>query len=375
MSGGQSDVDGAVRSRFRVKDSYLLPDGGYEYRVEYQSDSKKSFLDLSGQLAPMGLTAWLTGTSEDSVVTVKKTQPPIVRRSRVPVLAVLLSVLTILLFSLEEQEGDQHLAPGLSGYAAFFGFAVAVAAVVGARYFGHRYAARRSGQQENDSYLVPGVPELTGILPTLGFITYQRAPALNRDRYFDMMIVGPLVALAAAVVLQIAGDITAVQTSVQLTSCQSVNSLVSVCPLNPSVIQIGINYLLGPFVPALSSPNSLVSPLGDAAAVGFVIFFVALLPMASFDGGHIANTLWRTGKARVATYLSVILLLALDTNQLLYWGVAIAVLLVGGRPLKLSFKDEISSVSRTKLLIYLAVLLVAFLAIPIPQDIATIPLG
>jgi hypothetical protein len=374
LSGVQSDVDGAVRSRFEVKDSYLLPDGGHEFRVQYRSDSKAGFVDLCRQLAPMGLTAWLTGNTEDSVITVRRPEPSVARKSRIPILVLLLSALSILVFSLLEQEGDQQLAPGFSGYDAFFGFAVAVAVVVGARYFGHRYAARRSGQQENDSYLVPGIPEFTPTFPTLGFITYQRAPALNRDRYFEMMIVGPLFVLAAAVVLEIAGDFTAVASSAQLTSCQTVNSFVSVCPVNPSVIQLGIDYLLGPVVPALSSPNTLISPLGDAATVGFLLFFVAVLPMASFDGGHLANTLWSSGRARVATYLSVALLLALDTNELAYWGVAIVVLLVGGRPLRLSFKDEISKVSRTKLLIYLAVLLIAFLAIPIPQDIATVPL-
>jgi hypothetical protein len=97
--------------------------------------------------------------------------------------------------------------------------------------------------------------------------------------------------------------------------------------------------------------------------------------MAAFDGGHISSTLWGPGRARVATYLSVILLLVLDTNELSYWGVAIAVLLIGGRPLKLTFMDEVSGVSRMRVIIYLALLAVAFLTIPIPHDIATLPLA
>ena len=119
----------------------------------------------------------------------------------------------------------------------------------------------------------------------------------------------------------------------------------------------------------------MVSPIGDGATVGFLLVFVAMLPMASFDGGQVSSALWSVGRARIATYLSVLVLLALDTNELAYWGVAIAVLLVGGRPLKLSFMDDISRVSRKKLFIYLGLLLVAFLAVPIPHDIATIPLA
>jgi membrane-associated protease RseP (regulator of RpoE activity) len=188
------------------------------------------------------------------------------------------------------------------------------------------------------------------------------------------MIVGPLALLAISTVLQVIGSLTAVQSSVVLTACQSVNAFVQVCPANPSVIQLGLGYVLGPLLPAVGAGHVLVSPLGDGATVGFLLVFLALLPMASFDGGQISGVLWGTSKARVATYLSVVVLLALDTNELAYWGVAIAVLLVGGRPLKLSFMDDISTVSKRRLLIYLGLLFLAFLLIPIPHDIATIPL-
>ena len=376
LSSGQSEVDEAVRGRFDVTDTYLLPDGEYEFHVVYGPGSKEKFIDLCGALAPLGLAVWLSGSTDDAVITVKKAQPASRNSSRTPVLAALLSLLTILLFSLIELQGDQQLAPAIPGYVAFLGFGMPVVAIVMARYLTHGYAARRHIERPNDSYLVPGLPGVTAGLPTLGFVTYQRNPSLNRDRYFDLMILGPLAALAVAVVLQIAGDLTAVQSAVQLTSCQSVNSLVQVCPINPSVIQLGIDYLLSPFTPAVAVGHGLVSPLGDAATVGFMLYFVAVLPMASFDGGHLASVMWGTGRARLLTYLSVAVLLALDTNQgLFYWGVAIAVLLVGGRPLKLSFRDGLSGVSRGKPYVYLVLLLLAFLSVPIPHDIATIPLG
>jgi membrane-associated protease RseP (regulator of RpoE activity) len=186
------------------------------------------------------------------------------------------------------------------------------------------------------------------------------------------MIVGPIAILVASAILQVAGVFTSVQSSVQLTACLPVNSFLQVCPNNPSILQIAVNYLFGPLIPGAG--QVLISPLADAASVGFLLAFIALLPMASFDGGHVCGTLWGAGKARVATYLSVVLLLVLDTNELLYWGVAIVVLLIGGRPLKLSFMDEVSAVSRKRVLIYLLLLVIAFLAIPIPHDIATLPL-
>ena len=375
LSGGQGEIDGAVRSRFTVRDAYVLPDGEYEYRVEYGPGSKDKFVELEKVLTPAGLTPWLAGTKEDCVLTIRKTVPSSRKQSRVPIMLALLTFLVIVVFSYLGVQGDLQLAPAVPWYTPFLGFGVSVAVLLAARFYGHRYAARRFGVGPNSSYLLPGLPGITASLPTLGFISYQHEPALNRDRYFDLMIVGPLAVLAASVVLQIIGDVTAVQSSIQLTSCLTVNSVVQVCPGNPNIIQLALGYLLGPLMPNLATGYGLVSPLSDGATVGFLLVFIAMLPMASFDGGQISSVLWSPGKARVATYLSVALLLALDTNELLYWGVAIVVLLVGGRPLKLSFKDDISGVSRNRLFIYLGLLLVAFLAVPIPHDIATIPLG
>jgi membrane-associated protease RseP (regulator of RpoE activity) len=374
LSAGQTEVDAAVRSEFTVKDAYVLPEGEYEYRIEYPPAGKGKFEGLMRTLAPMGLTPWLTHVGEDFVLTVKKPVSPSQKASRVPVVLAGLTFLVIFVLSVLEVQGDQQLAPSVPWYTVFFGFGVSVVVLLVTRALVHRYAAGRSGSEPNSSYLLPGLPGVTAGLPTLGFISYQRRPAPNRDRYFDMMILGPVALLAASVILQVIGDVTSVQSSVVLTTCQSVNSFVQVCPGNPSVIQLGIDYLLGPLIPGVTAGHGLVSPLGDGAAVGFLLAFVSILPMATFDGGQISNVLWSAGRARVATYLSVVLLLALDTNELLYWGVAIAVLLVGGRPLKLSFMDEVSKVSRKRLLIYLGLLLVAVLAVPIPHDIATIPL-
>jgi hypothetical protein len=375
LSGAQGGVDGAVRSRFTVRDAYLLPDGEYEYRVEFGPDSKDKFADLRKELAPLGLTPWLTGTQEDCVLALRKNVSVSQKPSRVPVVLALLTFLVIIVFSYLEIQVDGQLAPVIPWYTAFFGFGTSVVVLLAARLLIHRYAARRFEGEPNSSYLLPGLPGITSVLPTLGFISYQHEPALNRDRYFDLMIVGPLAVLAASIVLQVIGDLTAVQSSVVLTTCQSVNSLVQVCPSNPSVIQLGLGYLLGPLLPAVAAGHGLVSPIGDGATVGFLLVFVAMLPMASFDGGQVSSVLWSVGRARIATYLSVLVLLALDTNELAYWGVAIAVLLVGGRPLRLSFMDDISRVSRKKLFIYLGLLLVAFLAVPIPHDIVAIPLA
>lgn len=368
-------MDAAVRARFVVKDTYLLQEGAVEYKVEYSSDTKRKFADFCGAIAPSGLTPWLTGSREDCTLTVRKTVTPVRKKSRIPVILTLLALSTVLLFSVVEELGAQQLAPGFPPYVASIGSGATLAAVIGARFLAGKSMAKSRGEEMNTQYLLPGLPGVTSILPTLGFISYQSRAALNRDRYFDVMLVGPVAAFSAAVLLQFAGDITAVQTSAQLSTCLTIYGLFQACPINPSMIQLAIAFALGPFVPSLSSGHSVVSPIGDGATVGLVLVFVALLPMSSFDGGHVSNLIWGPRGARVATYLCVLVLLALDATQTLYWGVAIAVLLIGGRPLSLSFQDDVSEVSAWRRSMYLGLLLAAFLVIPIPHDIATVPLG
>jgi hypothetical protein len=164
LSEAQAQVDREVRARFTVKDSYLLPDGEFEYKVDYSPESKGKFLDLSRALAPLGLTAWLTGTREECVLNLRKKEATVQKTSRLMVILTLLTVLAILVFSLFEQEGDDLLAPSIPAYVAFLGFAVSLMAIVGLRYLAHQRAAKRAETEPNSSYLLPGVPMVTGTL-------------------------------------------------------------------------------------------------------------------------------------------------------------------------------------------------------------------
>ena len=116
-----------------------------------------------------------------------------------------------------------------------------------------------------------------------------------------------------------------------------------------------------------------LSPLADGATVGFLLTFVGILPMTHFDGGYLSSALFGGNVTRRATYLSVLALIIFDTPS--YWALAIIILLMAGRPLTLQLYDEVSSPDRTKRFIFLLALLLAFLSLPIPQNIATIPLG
>ncbi len=371
MSAQPQEVDDLVRARFTVKDKFLLQDGEEEYRVEYGPESKERFVDLCGALDGRGLEPHLTGTKEECVLTIRRKAVPTAVRSRIPVVLALLTSAAVVGAALLEWSEVGSLAPSAPGLQVAIVYGGCVAALLAVREFGHRYEARKSKSEPNSSFLLPGIPGVTAILPSLGFLSVQRNPAINRDKYFDIMVVGPLLILAASIALEVAKGLATYSSTVQLTSCQSVNSIVSVCPLNPSVLQAVIDRMVGGLFPA-SQGSLLLSPIGDAATVGFLLFFVSALPMASFDGGHLSTVAWGSTAARGATYLSVLALIVLDTP--FYWGIAIVGLLLAGRSVRMQFLDEVSGVSRNKRLLYLLLIVIAFMCVPLPQNLATVPL-
>jgi hypothetical protein len=220
------------------------------------------------------------------------------------------------------------------------------------------------------SYLIPSIPFLPPFLPSLGFAASQHEPALNRDRLFDTVIVGPLAMLGVAMVLYVVGDLSATQSAALVPGSQLANSTVSI---NSNAIQMGIDAVLRPLLPALAPGNVWVSPIADGATVGFILVFVGLLPMAFYDGGFLSSLVLPEGAARLGSYLSVLALLVLDTPT--YWALAVVVLLLAGRPFQLRLRDEVSGLSATRRWVFLGAVVLAFLCLPLPHNLGTLPLS
>jgi hypothetical protein len=364
-----SDIDSLVKSKFAVKDSYQLPDGELEFKVEYRPDSKSNFEQLFTGLAGSGLVPWLSGTRNECVLTLRKAAVS-PGRSRIPVLVALFTLGSILVFSLLERQLFALFAPGVSGYQVPVQFASTVILILGAHELGHRFASRRGGSSAPRTYLVPGIPGVTSFLPSLGPVSSQSGPELNRDRLFDVMSMGPLLALAVTTLLYAIGDVTSVASGVQVGTGQFANSTITI---NSNLLQMGVDFGLGPLVPAVPLGHFLLSPIIDGATIGFVLTFVAFLPMAHYDGGYLSSLAWGSRASRVATYLSVLLLIVLDTPN--YWALGIFVLLIAGRPLQLQLLDEVSGLAARKKWLYVAMLILAALCLPLPQNVATLPLG
>jgi peptidase M50-like protein len=366
------DFDSYVRKRFSVKDSFQLPDGEVEYRVDYTPESKASFKALCSELQPLGFTPWLSGSEEDCALVVRKKQTPHPSLSRIPVLMALFTVASVVAYGILEFLIYADFAPTIPGYVVFLSYTACILAILVAHEFGHRYAAERRGTVAPVPYLIPGIPGITAFLPSLGTVSTQREPALNKDLLFDISIAGPLAAFGITVVLYALSAFVAVPSSAPLSGTQAINGYFSVSQLNPSVLQTAMDSALSPFLQQLAPGYLRLSPVSDAASIGFVLTFLSLLPMSFFDGGYLASTILRERGLRVATYLSIAVLIAIDTPS--YWAPALFTLIIASRQQRSLLLDEVSKPSRSKRAILVLAIVLAFLCLPIPQNLITFPL-
>jgi hypothetical protein len=318
----------------------------------------------------MGYTPLMQGSKDECVLILRKTDAAPRRQSRLPVLFALFTSITLIVFALLQQQVYEQLVPALSDYAVFFEFGVTIAVMLGAHELAQRYIGRRKDAGHASSYLIPSIPFIPPFLPSMGFASSQHEPALNRDRLFDTVIAGPLAMLGLAIVLYIIGDITATQSAALVPGSQLANSTVSI---NSNIIQTGIDSVLRPLLPAAAPGNVWVSPIADGATVGFILVFIGLLPLAFYDGGFLSSLVLREGPARLASYLSVLALLVLDTPT--YWALAVVVLLLAGRPFQLRLRDEVSGLSATRKWVFVGAVVLAFLCLPFPHNLGTLPLS
>lgn len=372
LSGSPADLEQMVRSQFKVKEFFALPEGELEFQLEHDEGTKGKFVRLESELAPRGYRPELSGTKSECVLTLRKANVAPPKASRVPVVLALFSMASLVVLAIIQELQYEREVPSLPGYFVFLSFFVCIAGLVGAHEFAQRVVARRRKSGHAGSYLIPGVPLIQPFLPALGFVSSQRSPALNKDGLFDTVVAGPLAMLAVAVALSLVGDLTSIQSTLLY---QWVNTPGSTFVYNPSAVETWLATALGPYLPHAASGTLLASPIADAASVGFILVFVGLLPMVFFDGGYLVTLAWGEKAARVATYLSAALLLLVDLDSAIYWPIAVVVVLLAGRPMKLKLLDGVSSLSPSRQWFFIGVLILAFLCLPVPHTLATIKLG
>jgi membrane-associated protease RseP (regulator of RpoE activity) len=158
-------------------------------------------------------------------------------------------------------------------------FSVPLMAILAAHELGHYLVARHHGVDTSLPYFLPG-PNLLG---TFGAVIVMRSRIPHRRALFDIGAAGPLAGLIVAGAALVLGLLTA--------RMAPFDALAPAASLPQGGVMFGPNLLIiivGNLLHAVPDGVMLVSPLLDAACVGFLVTAINLIPVGQLDGGHVA---------------------------------------------------------------------------------------
>jgi membrane-associated protease RseP (regulator of RpoE activity) len=202
-------------------------------------------------------------------------------------------------------------------------FAAAVMLILGSHELAHYYVAKRRGMKASLPFFIP-LPLISPV-GTLGALIRLKGAIPDRKSLFDVGVAGPLVGLAAAVVVTIIGF------------------LLPPISTGPSQAQIGalgtplLFSLIGKVVPTTSTGTH---PVAFAGWVGMLITSLNLLPVGQLDGGHIARAISGEKTAYISAAVPLVLMATgvfyslngLNGEMLLFWGFFTLLFATGGHP-------------------------------------------
>ncbi len=202
-------------------------------------------------------------------------------------------------------------------------FAAAVMFVLGSHELAHYFVAKRRGMKASLPYFIP-LPFISPV-GTLGAMIKLKGAIPDRRSLFDVGIAGPLVGLAAAVVVTIIGLAL---------------PPISAGPQQEQTIAVGVPLLFGLISQFVPSSSSVMHPIAFAGWIGMLITSLNLLPVGQLDGGHIARALSGEKTAYVSAAIPVLLLATgtyyslngLNGETLMFWGFFALLFAAGGHP-------------------------------------------
>jgi len=340
-----------VRSLFTVEALYYREDGSLEFHIAAADSNKPNFVTLVRRLRARGYLAFLRRIGDDIVLAIGRAA--IKQKTNVRIAGILfLATFTTVTIDGWLQSSGNPVVLGSPIQMAFL-YALGLMGILGIHELGHKVAAIKHRFSSSLPYFIPGIPGLG--IPTFGAIITSREPVVNRDTLFDLGFSGPFAGMLVTLVVTYFGGLTSELMSIEKARALTGGGLIN---LNPSILMTGIFTLMG------KTSNNMVlvlSPLGYAAWLGFLIHFLNLLPAWQLDGGHMARSALRLSVHRAATYASVVLLILLG-----FWLMAFFILIFSSRGVEIRPLDDVSELSTKRRYLFVASLLLAAVTAPLP---------
>jgi Zn-dependent protease len=335
-----------VAAEFQIEEA-LMEQGTPTYYLVWPQETKQAFLRLLKNLEEMTLIAFLRKVDGRIVLRVVPKPPVKPSNPRTNVILLLATIATTFITGYLSFP-NTGIDPIFSGAI----FSAAILLVLGIHEMGHKITANKKDIDATSPYFIPGPPPLG----TLGAVIMQKSLPRNRDALFDVGANGPIAGFIVALIFSAIGLLLLIPAPTPPDT-----TTLSLMPTSWILLARAFSSLnLLPQPP----PNGLLllHPITWAGWAGMVVTMLNLLPAAMLDGGHVARSTLAGDKSRlILTFASVALLLLVGT-EFMVMAFLIVFMSMFKHPGPL---DDVSSLSRNRKLLTVALIAVFILSFPI----------
>ncbi len=355
------DVGSELERLHRVVADYfpvtgVVEDGGRPaFTVDVPADSKARFLALRARLEPTGLQPLLRMRDGRPVLAFLPRPPRARWRWQVNLLLFVATLGTMFLsgYLMADDLAKAKLLPSAVGGG--LAFSLSLMLILFVHEMGHKLVSVVRGIDASLPYFIPMLPPVG----TMGAVIVTREPAPNRDALLELGASGPIAGFLVAVGVVIVGLSKSFVLNPSVMSGQ-----VLVSYPDPLLVQWLTQLLIHP-------PDGqvlLMHPVLFAGWIGLLVTSLNLLPASMLDGGHVVRALFGARWHRTVSWVAVAAALALR-----YWLMAalLVVMLTGVRRTHPGPLDDVSPVSKTRLLVGV-VLLAIFVVSVVRLEIAPV---
>jgi membrane-associated protease RseP (regulator of RpoE activity) len=273
------------------------------------------------------------------------------------------------------------------------GYTAALLSIFGTHEMGHYLTSRRRGVEASLPFFLPAPPPIG----TFGAVIFQRSPPVNRDKLFDIGLMGPasgfIITLFVAVlsikfspliypnvlydIYQLEYHLTALETTFVMNVYNTYSPTVAfilgqflvssgywpviLIGQSPFVDPLLLSFLVPLLRPETAFSSIFLNPLYWAAWVGLFATALNLSPAGMLDGGHMSRAILSRRAHYIASIIVVIILITISFIFIVMAVVALLSIRRGGHPGAL---DDVSPLTTSRKIIFILMMLVLVVAIP-----------
>ncbi|MBO3762921.1 MAG: site-2 protease family protein [Thermoproteota archaeon] len=327
--------------------------------IKDKKENKENFIKLCNDLKMENKLPFMRKRKDGKIaVSIVEISMPRKRNDlKIMMVLLLATVLTVSLDFFQRYNGivilNKLIGRQSSFLIDFLEYTLAFLLIFGLHEIGHKIMATLYNIPTRGPFFIPGIP---GLIPTFGAVIFQEGIPRNRDELFDIGFSGPFFGFISAVAITVFAVREAVP--IRIGEFQSLLQTSGFIEMQPIV-----NLVAQMIKPVGNGYTLIMGLLGFPVWLAFLVTFINMFPAAQLDGGHMARAVFGEKGHKILTIISLLLYTLMG-----FWLMALFVALTWkfeGHPGPLDDVSEVSTATKIKAIIGLAMFLLSATIIPL----------